>query len=211
VVIRSALRAVGVDAVVTQIQPQSADNILGAQGPAGGGWKGVRAWCRDRAASPGLTAVLTLSDLLIVHVDADIATDSDIQCNLPCPPAAATCDCVRSKILDWLGASTQPARLILCIPSKETEAWVLCALHPRDKQLPTIECRGKPASLLVGKKPKLVRKKRSKYDKDEAAYLAALDALTVGWTSIEKHCTQGQRFLREIRAAHAIVRTAGRI
>ncbi|MBI5495021.1 MAG: hypothetical protein HY904_08325 [Deltaproteobacteria bacterium] len=209
VIIRSALKAAGLDAVVTQIQPQAPNNLLGGQGVYGGGWKGVRGWCLNLAHSPGLVAALKLSDLLIVHVDADIAADREIQCEGDCPPAAGTCDCVRGKVLDWLGVTRAPPRLVLCVPSKATEAWVFCALFPGDQKARGIECRANPASLLVGRKPKLVRKKGSRYDKDEVAYEAALDRLAHGWKDVVALCSQGDRFLLELKGARESVPTHG--
>jgi hypothetical protein len=202
VVIRSALKALGVDAVVTQIQPESANNLLGAQGVYGGGWHGVRAWCLAIAQNPGLGGVLSLCDVLIVHVDADIAADPEVKCEHECPPCVTTCNCVRTVVLGWLGVQATSDKAVLCVPSMDMEAWVVTALHPSLKHIPDIECREKPASLLVGKKPKLVRKKsKSKYDKDELAYESVLDALTAGWGHIRRHCTQGARFYGELRTA----------
>lgn len=91
VVIKAALaRRLG-DFVMTQIQPEQS-LFGGDQGPLGGGWRGVEAWCRQVADLGGLSASgrLANADLLIVHVDADIADEEDIACAKPCPPPSPT-------------------------------------------------------------------------------------------------------------------------
>jgi hypothetical protein len=53
--------------------------IGGHAGPLGGGWKGVRRWCQQEAPVGGgpLRVLLQNHDLIIVHVDADVAKDHD--------------------------------------------------------------------------------------------------------------------------------------
>src|SRR5438874_144139 len=52
----------------------------------GRGWKGVRAWCRETWQRPGSSLARLLSgetgqpiDLLVVHLDADIVDEADLQ------------------------------------------------------------------------------------------------------------------------------------
>src|SRR5947208_2722933 len=52
IVIRSAVLALGVEAVVTQIQPEDNSNVLGVYG---GGWRGVRSWCQTAVATSPMT------------------------------------------------------------------------------------------------------------------------------------------------------------
>jgi hypothetical protein len=92
----------------------------------------VRAYCRSE------TDVIALSldlGVVVVQVDADVARknreDFDRDLTRPCPPARDTCDEVRSEILSWLGFTTQPARLVLCVPAQAIETWVVAALGPQ--------------------------------------------------------------------------------
>jgi len=62
----------------TMIQPESAEFAGEAVAETGRGWKGA-----------------------IIHVDADIATDSEVDCARPCPPASDTTDRVRDIVLGW--------------------------------------------------------------------------------------------------------------
>ena len=55
-------------------------------GETGSGWKGVRRWCRETWQREGVTLNAILSgatgpalDLLVIHVDASIAIEADLQ------------------------------------------------------------------------------------------------------------------------------------
>ncbi|MEN8220446.1 MAG: hypothetical protein ABFS56_29675 [Pseudomonadota bacterium] len=79
------------------IQPETSDTQSGDgnQGAFGGGWKGVRAWCQNLTNDfQNLAAYLKTVelDILIIHVDTDVARDNEINCAMPCPPAQDTCD-----------------------------------------------------------------------------------------------------------------------
>jgi hypothetical protein len=76
------------------IQPETSDTQGGGnggnQGTFGGGWKGVRAWCQNLSNDfQNLAAYLKTVelDILIIHIDADVARDNEINCAIPCPPA----------------------------------------------------------------------------------------------------------------------------
>jgi len=72
----------------------------------GGGWKGVRRWCRQRWQPPGPTLEQLMSaetgdpiDLLVIHIDADVILEHDLQEGVPdpiaipdpvCPPIGIT-------------------------------------------------------------------------------------------------------------------------
>jgi hypothetical protein len=60
---------------VSRIQPDES-RYGGDAGPHGGGWKGVRGWCQSVRDAGGIKAVGALPedvDLLVIHIDADIA------------------------------------------------------------------------------------------------------------------------------------------
>jgi len=162
----------GADYELTLLQPDS--SLYGGDfGPQGGGWKGVRGWCKGVAQAGGLMALAALTpdtDLVIIHVDADIAYDGEIAAAHPCPPPASTVQAVEATVLSWLGLATLPSRVALWVPSMSTEAWILRALFPTDRQsvpcagLPVgatcVECLRDPASALLGRRPKLVQRKK---------------------------------------------------
>jgi hypothetical protein len=117
-----------------------------------GGWCGVLKWCRD-LHSRGVTSIendptLDLFDLVIVHVDADVAGESYgncsreaaeearraglglLPCSLPCPPPEATVNNLKSVVLSWMGVTALGNKTILCLPSKASDAWLAAAAFP---------------------------------------------------------------------------------
>ena len=205
VVIRAALRAITTrDFQLTMLQP---DQSLygGDAGPHGGGWKGVRGYLQSAAEAGGLGVVGALTpdvDLLVVHLDADVADETEIACACPCPPAMDTIRALESLILGWLGleAASLPGKLALCIPSKSTEAWILHTLFPnRAPQRSDIECLADPASRLVGGKPKLVRRRGTKIKKRLSEYQSLAPRLQKGWPSTADALESARRFDEDLR------------
>ncbi len=195
------------DPIVTQIQPEKVSFAGSDYGELGSGWKGVRNWCQQQAEIFGcLTECVNADPLradaaLIIHVDADVAGEREINCERPCPPASDTVNELRKAILKWCSENGDlvPDRVVLCIPSKSTEAWVLAALHPRCGFVnATLECRENPAALLVGKSEKLVRKKSNSYKKDNDAYKDIAKYVSASWQDVCNKCSQAIRFTNEL-------------
>jgi len=120
------------DYVSIAVQPPTG-LIGGAAGPFGGGWKGVRHWCTSevRAHEVGWAALLGNVDLLILQVDADVASEPTINRAKPCPPPTGSADEVRALVLEWLGFQVLPTQVVLCVPSMASETWALVALLPQ--------------------------------------------------------------------------------
>lgn len=202
--------------ILTQIQPEQS-LFAGDAGPHGGGWKGVRAWCELVRSQGGLAAsgAHSTGDVLVVHVDADIAGDAEIACTAPCPPPDATVNALRRVVLAWLGETDVPARLVLCIPSQATEAWVLAAVvpdhrhavpcDPSSASTTCLECREDPAGLLVGGAHRLVRVKQGRRRKDRRAYQDVLPLIRERWPQVMAVCSQAARFDSELGQALARV------
>ena len=127
--------------VPTLLQPERSEAFAPVGQATGGGWPGVYRWCRQVVAqSDGVrgNVVLVTHDLLVVQLDADVATATyaqghidddagDLPCRQACPPPDATTDALRRAMLRWLGEDAVPPRVVLCTPSKATEAWLLAA------------------------------------------------------------------------------------
>lgn len=183
----------GEDFISRQVQPPSSAYTEGLDTNLSTGWKGVRDWCEGkRSGGPaGRDETLGQADCLIIHVDADVATDTDFKTPSfagPCPPAQNACDWIRDHLTSLLGGILPP-NVVLCIPSQDLEAWVLCALHPdiADTNLP-IECKEQPGTLLVSRSPhQLLRRKDGKLRKDTRKYASSLSSIVSGWS----HCTTG--------------------
>lgn len=197
------------DFIPRNIQPPSSAYADGLDSNLSEGWKGVLAWCTgNRTGGPaGRDEALKEADCLVIHIDADVATDADFKSptfNGPCPPATNAADWVRANLTSSLGG-TLPPNVALCVPSQDLEAWVLCALHPdvADAHMP-IECRVAPAALLVQRSPhRLVRRKNGKLKKDTISYRNSLTSIVKGWTNctggISPRCPEALKFETDVR------------
>lgn len=186
-------------------------------GETGAGWKGVRAWCRQRWQRTGSDLETLLSpadgpaiDLLVLHVDADIAFESDLQDALddpmdevvqPCPPAAATADRLRQVILRWLHRADLPQTAILAIPAQDTESWTFAALFPADPlcKRSDYECIRRGAHhpgyrLTLRVHGRLLSRSGGTIRKSERRYQEAMPQLAAGWDAACQICSQAQRF-----------------
>lgn len=207
VVIESALNSIlpGREFELVLLQPETSEVGSGA-GPFGGGWKGVRGWSlarREEAGSLRASSAMLQTDLFILHLDADVADEEEINCREDCPPPEATTNRLRGIVLAWLGEPDLPPRAVFCTPSKCTEAWVIAALYPGDRIVTSgkLECRDKVAGLLAGKpsSERLLRKKgKKKYDKDEDAYRARSGDFTSAWQTVRNTCTEANKFSHDV-------------
>ena len=181
------------------IQPPK--GVLGGDaGPFGGGWKGVRSWCKDVAVHRGLrhVAVLENADILVIQVDADIAHENEV-------------DLVR----EWLGAQALPDKVILCVPSMASETWALVALFPDNPavvpcdpppaDLVCIECRTDIKTILrrAGHRlrPRLVVGQEGRLKNQAKGYRTVQDGIAKGWDKVIEKCGEARRFDREFKRA----------
>jgi hypothetical protein len=190
------------DFAIRLIQPPSSEYARELDSLLSQGWKGVTAWCSGKYGAQGRDEVLRRADCLIVHVDADVATDPDFR-NPPfaglCPPASDACDWVRKHLSTLLGTASHPY-VVFCVPSKDIEAWVLCALLPEvaDRHAP-VECRNDPAALLVERTYNLVRRKDGRLRKNTSNYRRAASAFAAKWENCPTRCDEAERFENDIR------------
>jgi hypothetical protein len=190
-------RWLGEDFIPNRIQPPSSDYAADLGGNLSEGWKGVLAWCAGERSGgeAGRDEVMRQADCLIVHIDADVTSDSDFSnpnppYSGPCPPASDVTNLVRDRLVVEMG-STFAGNVVLAVPAQDLEAWVLTCLHPdvADQYSP-IECRVEPGALLIQRAPhKLVRRKDGRIKKDKGKYETALPMIVDGWF----HCTNGQK------------------
>ncbi len=206
VVIESALNDIltGREFELVLLQPETSE-VGSDAGPYGGGWKGVRGWSlarKEEAGSLRASSALLQTDLFILHLDADVADEKEVNCRKACPPPEDSTNALREVALTWLGESELPPRAVFCTPSKSTEAWVIAALYPNDGIVTSgkLECRDRPGGLLAGKpsSERLLRKKGRKYAKDEDAYRARSDDFTSAWPAVCGLCTEAKRFSKDV-------------
>lgn len=199
----------GEEFTVSPIQPPSSAYAEGLDSNLSEGWKGVLAWCSGQriGGAAGRDEAFRQADCLIIHMDADVATDPDFKSPVfsgLCPPAQNACDWVRDHLIASLGASL-PLNVVFCVPAQNIEAWVLCALHPdvADQNAP-IECHRRSCSLLaVQKSPRLVRSKDDRLRKETARYQRSLSKIVRGWPNCasgdDPRCPQAVRFEHEAK------------
>ena len=213
IVIKGALRSIlgARSFVLIQLQPEGST----AFGPLGTGWAGVYRWCKQSAARGDGQIdrdhlLFRNYDMVILHLDADVASHDYAQgaitpeqperalpCECPCPPASATTDALRRVLLSWCGASTPPPKVVICMPSKSTEAWVLAALFPRDRAVTAgLECFPAPESRLSQ------QRKSARISKSQRDYRRRESDITNAWPRLAAPGGLGEaaRFQRDFLA-----------
>ena len=199
-----------VDYVFDTLQPEGSVAFGSATGT---GWGGVYRWARQsaeegRGSVSGSTA-LSFHDVLIVHVDADVAGKTygsarihdspfqDLPCHQPCPPPSATTDPLRLVILRWLGEARCPSHVVLCTPSKSIETWVIAAVCPNNRMVRRgdWECNRNPEGQL-GTLPL-----QQRFRKAVADYRDRQDEIAVAWPNLSATLTEAARFEAEFLAA----------
>jgi hypothetical protein len=199
--------------ILNLLQPEESWAFTGAgdAGALGGGWKGVYKWClqsRERGAGrlSGDPLYFTY-DLLILHLDADVAgkdpagdTVSPIPllrgilpCEKPCPPPSDTTDALRNVLLSWTGERQIPANTVFCTPSKNTEAWIMYLFFPLDRDMNRKgwECCPNPEARLQ-QQPKKYR-----FAKSYNNYRSRENNISKGWPKLADTLTEANRFQRD--------------
>jgi len=202
---------------IIRLQPETSDGLNnGGFGLTCSGWGGVYQWCR-KMVSMGIPLANNLQkfDIIIIHVDADVAKKNyqdaniknpikkDLPCVQPCPPASDTIQVLESVILGWLNLKGQlPHRFIMCIPSTCTEVWVAVALFGQSDAsiLDDIECNFKIENYLAQKpkKEKLIRNRSGQMKKLEKKYREKSGEMTNQWDYIIQKCEQAKKFNDDI-------------
>ena len=216
IVLQAILRALlpDTDFKFQTLQPEGSVAFDSApSGSTGAGWVGVYRWSRQSACEGGGSvsdsSALSFHDVLIVHVDADVAGKTyasgsirdapceDLPCEKPCPPPNGTTNALRAVVLNWLGAHECPPRIILCTPSKSIEAWVLAAIWPESNVVrqDDWECRLNPEGQLAA----FPKSRRFKKRPDD--YQRRQSEIEKAWPQVSARLTEAARFEAEFLAA----------
>jgi len=200
------------------LQPEGSDTE--GFGPRGAGWKGVVRWCQTIASDFGgvhrfMTSTAPALDLLLIHIDGDVAREAEIDCWMPCPQIQGTVDNIKGKIRGWLQEDDLPRKVILCTPCDNLEAWVLCAFdvetpyHQPPGEL--LECLEKPEYVISDPqyrrpRPLLKRKEKrpgqgKKPHKTRKVYRELIPTVLENWEAVKRICTQAQAFEDDVRKA----------
>lgn len=211
-VINAALQAVlPLPFHMTLLQPEPTSQSFG------GGWGGVLKWCHaasQRHTGPmGQDPTLFLYDLLILHVDADVAKKAYedcgpavqalaqsknwglLPCHQPCPPASNTCLSLEEVMLSWLNPVTADTKTILCIPAQSTGTWLASAvLDPAHPLLQDPECNVS----LEDRLSQLPKKQRIR--KTQLEYRRHAPSVTKKWEKVKQACSQAAMFDQHVSA-----------
>ena len=200
--------------VFQTLQPEGSAAFGSAHfGSTGTGWAGVYRWSRQAVSEGGgsvsESSALANHDVLIVHVDADVAGETyakgkirdaphdDLPCEERCPPPDSTTNALRRVILKWLGEREFPRRVVMCTPSRNIEAWVLAAVWPDNNVVrrDDWECHPRPERQL-GALPKARR-----FGKRQEDYRRKEEVITKAWPMVSARLTEAARFEAELLAA----------
>jgi len=212
-VIHAALKAVLPNPfVMQQLQPEATQPQLGT------GWCGVLKWCYQahQRYSGSLIDDPTLVDfdLIIIHVDVDVAYKQYSNCgvsvrnwakenswkNLPCaqscPPVSDTVDTLVKVIESWLGQATLGNCTLLCLPAQSSGTWLAAAMLPlTDRLLVNAKCN----TTLESQLEQLPKNQRIK--KSTREYRIHAPRITQQWNQVKQVCTQAQDFEHLVLAA----------
>jgi hypothetical protein len=180
------------------------------------GWEGVVLWCHN-VKSRILTSIdddpfCNFYDMLIIHIDGDVAFDSYSSCNnhivalskeyhwckLPCsancPPASETCNNLEMTIHSWLKPVKKGNRTVICIPAMSPETWIAVAVLP-------------PADRLFAGNPECYRaintrlnnaKLEYRVKKTPRDYERVKPKITGLWSKITNVCDQAKKFEADV-------------
>jgi len=193
---------------------------LWVMGHLGGVPGGVYRWCKQLVSMlepVGENPSLSGFDLILLHLDADVASEEysnanindgtdDLPCRLPCPPAADSVDALRQVGRKWLalpGHGALPDRWIFCNPSMCPEAWLIAALY-RDAEpeiMAEIECNPNLENWLSQRPKSEGDRFVSRGKKIVSVYQEIAPRITAAWDEVCACCSQAHRFTEEVRHA----------
>lgn len=236
VVIEAALKAIlGVDSTFLRLKPEPNRQLVadhrGLEGEEKG-WCGVFQWCQQyRQNAGGLLENHPLFaarrfDLLVLHLDADVAEKRYTDCSNaiateaatlealpcvdpvppPCPPAQPATDALRTVLRSWLLPTAIGPHTLICIPSKAIDSWIAAAL-PDDSNIKLqgdVECD--PA---VRERLKPLRKELRIRGRSSREYAKHTHRIIAEWSRVCASCSQARRFQDDVLAAVESRRRAG--
>ena len=212
IVIEAALKAMLPQPfLLNQLQPEATCPKLGT------GWGGVLRKCLEFASRGHVRLeddpILPGYDLIVLHVDADVAESKyeevsqdiaeaararewpKLPCNLPCPPPDRSAGEMRDRLLKWAGLAAPGPKTVLCVPSKSTDAWLASAvLAAGHKLLKDLECNLNLEANLRAL-PKAQRIKKTTRD-----YHRCAEEITKGWSIVRSQCSQAELFSNDVLA-----------
>lgn len=210
-IFESALQAIpgNEHSVITQIQPPfDALAAVGSSREFGGGWVGVLRWCFEHRATgeaPLRNTILTNFDVVVVHLDSDIASEPELSAVglvHPCPPASEASDIILlyvASLLEIEASELGESRVVPMIPSQATETWIIGGFFASMYVgPPELECHPDPAMWLYGKVPRFVRMHGGRLRKNAATYVDQRSVIAGLWPVICENCSSARTFFQDL-------------
>ncbi|AGX86758.1 hypothetical protein [Candidatus Symbiobacter mobilis] len=194
--------------VLTPLQPEPTRPDIG------NGWGGVFKWCQEfrlrGAVSIEADPTLSQFDLVVVHLDADVAgkryadygptmenaaaTLQALPCERPCPPPTDTVAALEAVLLSWLDIAALGPKSVFCIPSKASDAWLAAAVLPAGHALLTgLECHPHLEAAL-SQLPKGQKLRKTPRD-----YRSHAGSISQHWKQVQNHCLQARVMEQQIQ------------
>lgn len=213
VIIEAALKAILPDPfIMTQLQPEATIPEMG------NGWGGVLKWCHatsQRQAGPiDQDSTLIGYDLIIIHLDVDVAAMTYdncgqdmsafaqsygwriLPCTQACPPVVDTCRELQTTLDSWLSPAHFGQHSVSCLPAQSSGTWLAAAILPTGHNLLiNAECDPRVEDGLA----RLSKAERVKKTRRE--YQLKASRLTENWHQVKIICSQAEVFENAVRAA----------
>ncbi|MGJ7614226.1 MULTISPECIES: hypothetical protein [unclassified Variovorax] len=197
---------------LTLLQPEPTLPAMGS------GWGGVLKWCAAAGARHANTLdtdpTLEGFDLLVIHLDVDVAqaryADCGLQvpaqatangwaalpCHVPCPPVTGTCTLLEAVLSSWLSPASAGAKTVFCLPAQSSGTWLAAARLPANHALLMgAECNVAVESRLA-RLPLAQRIRKVVFE-----YRAQAGHVTANWAGVKAICSQAVAFERAVQAA----------
>lgn len=212
-VIHAALKAFLPDRfTLILLQPEATPTVMGT------GWGGVLKWCSAAGARHAGTLdndpTLEGFDLLVIHLDVDVAHQQYADCGLevpeqaaakgwavlpcamPCPPVVDTCARLEAALRSWLNPAKAGAKTVLCLPAQSSGTWLAAAtLIAEHALLAGAECNvALERSLEQLPLTHRIRKSRREYQ-------VHAGKVTGNWVGVKAVCSQAAAFEQAVQAA----------
>jgi hypothetical protein len=208
VILEAALKAIlKKPFIINLLQPEN------PSGKRGAGWGGVlkRCWEFRKRKLAGFEEDPTaeLYDLLILHLDADVAGKlysntlrladhpfalnnfGVLPCEKPCPPAEDSVNELKAVITSWIDIGPLGGKTTLCIPSKSSDAWLAAAVFYSDPDLmDNIECKNMAKEL---------EKLKVKFRIKMREYQKSAEKITANWEQVCQLCPQADAFHQDMQ------------
>lgn len=208
--------------VFTHIQPSESDLLGKTINVDGFGWRGVYHACVNLKERLDLqSAAGTTFDCLIIHVDADLMTQSYGRARvsprnndvfLPCYDASQSieynCDLVENVVISWLDGQVSD-NTALCIPCMNTDTWAAYILSPslREHLTESLSVEELNHHLLsVPVRERLVRRREGQIRKKTIQYDKAGEMIDSSlWDLLCVKYRQAQKFTDKVRTLHTLM------